>query len=442
MTPSKFNFFQHWYPLTPIADLRPDYPIAATVLGVKIVLWKPRQAETYRAFLDRCPHRLAPLSEGRIDEQSGYLMCSYHGWQFDQRGVCQSVPQAEANFQPAKQAQLCATVLPSQIANDLFWVWPDPNSADLAAQTPLPLSPQVDASKGFVWDSYVRDLEYDWQTLVENVVDPSHVPFAHHGLQGNRSQAGPLPVQVTQFTAERIEAKTKGRLNTQIVFEPPCRVEYAITLGTSGKRVGLVTYCIPTVPGKCRIVAQFPRNFALTLHRLTPRWWVHVKIRNAVLDGDMILLQQQQQKLQQQTQTQDWKSAYTLPTSADKFVIKFRQWFDRYCQGRLPWSTCSAESRAATPRDRRQMLDRYHQHTQHCQSCRKALKSIRYLQWGFLVYFILSLMIVALLPDQQRFLPGLPLLTFALLGLGAAAWLRFSLEPKFYFVDYIHAEHS
>ena len=86
------------------------------------------------------------------------------------------------------------------------------------------------------------------------------------------------------------------------------------------------------------------------------------------------------------------------------------------------------------------MLDRYHQHTQHCHSCRKALKSIRYLQWGLLVYFILSLTIVALLPDQLRFLPGLPIMALALLGLSAAAWLRFFLEPKFYFVDYIHAE--
>jgi phenylpropionate dioxygenase-like ring-hydroxylating dioxygenase large terminal subunit len=186
---SDFNFFQNWYPVTPIADLQPEYPTPVTILGVKMVIWKPRNSETYRVFLDQCPHRLAPLSEGRVDEQSGHLMCSYHGWQFDGEGVCQSVPQADPDFQPTQQPQLCVTALPSREANDLFWIWPDPMSADLASQTPLSLSPQIDAEKGFVWDSYVRDLEYDWQTLVENVVDPSHVPFAHHGLQGNRAQA-------------------------------------------------------------------------------------------------------------------------------------------------------------------------------------------------------------------------------------------------------------
>jgi phenylpropionate dioxygenase-like ring-hydroxylating dioxygenase large terminal subunit len=131
-----------------------------------MVIWKPRSAEIYRVFLDQCPHRLAPLSEGRVDEQSGHLMCSYHGWQFDGEGVCQSVPQADSNFQPT-HPQLCVTILPSREANDLFWIWPDPMSADLASQTPLPLSPQIDAKKGFVWDSYVRDLEYDWQTLAD-----------------------------------------------------------------------------------------------------------------------------------------------------------------------------------------------------------------------------------------------------------------------------------
>jgi phenylpropionate dioxygenase-like ring-hydroxylating dioxygenase large terminal subunit len=439
---TEFNFFQHWYPLTPVADLRQDYPTAVTVLGVRIVIWKPRNGETYRAFLDQCPHRLAPLSEGRVDDQSGHLMCSYHGWQFDSQGVCQSIPQAEPHFQSAQQPQLCATVLPSQVVNDLFWVWLDPDSVDLANQTPLPLSPQVDASKGFVWDSYVRDLEYSWQTLVENVVDPTHVFFAHHGIQGNRSQAVPLPIKINQSTPERIEATTEGRFRTKITFEPPCRVEYAISVGNSGKQIGLVTYCIPTVPGKCRIVAQFPRNFAQRMHRLIPRWWSHVKTRNAVLDGDMILLQQQEQILQQQTQIHDWKTAYKLPTPADRFVIEFRRWFDRYCQGQLPWLSSSLAIATTPATDRRQILDRYHQHTQHCQSCRNALKSIRRWQWGLLAYWILSLIIVVLLPDQQRFLPGLPLLAIALLGLGIAAWLKFVLEPQFYFIDYIHAERS
>lgn len=40
---------------------------------------RPTTTTLYRAFQDRCPHRLAPLSEGIVDAQSGDLYCNYHG---------------------------------------------------------------------------------------------------------------------------------------------------------------------------------------------------------------------------------------------------------------------------------------------------------------------------------------------------------------------------
>ena len=208
---SEFNFFQQWYPISPVEDLDPKRPTPVTLLGLGLVIWKPSNANQYCVFLDQCPHRLAPLSEGRVDEKTGHLMCSYHGWQFDPQGTCTYVPQAEnPNLIAKDQHQLCAVAFPCQQENGLLWVWPDALSADIAKSKPLPLSPQVDASKGFVWSSFVRDLEYDWQTLVENVADPSHVPFAHHGVQGNREQARPLPIDIVQSTRELIEATSRG----------------------------------------------------------------------------------------------------------------------------------------------------------------------------------------------------------------------------------------
>ncbi|KKD35678.1 Rieske 2Fe-2S domain-containing protein [Limnoraphis robusta] len=440
---SKFNFFQNWYPLSPVEDLDPERPTPVTLLGLNLVIWKPKSSQTYQVFLDQCPHRLAPLSEGRIDEKTGNLMCSYHGWQFDEQGICTTIPQAEKPEIISKNKQnFCVRKFPTQEANDLLWVWADPNSSEQAANTPLPLSPQIDASQGFVWSSYVRDLEYDWQTLVENVADPSHVPFAHHGVQGNRNQAIPIPIKIIQSTASLIEAKTQGRFNTTITFEAPCRLEYAIEFGTDGKQVGLVTYCLPVSPGKSRIVAQFPRNFDKTLHRIIPRWWTHLKIRNLVLDGDMIFLHQQERFLQQKQQTESWKTAYKLPTEADHLVIEFRKWFDQYSQGKLPWEEVgiSQAETLSLPKTRREILDRYHQHTQHCSSCRGALKAVKRWQIGLIVYFAIALSSAAILPDHWRLTVGLPLVITALASLGIYTGLKYGLEPQFYFIDYIHAE--
>lgn len=119
-----FNFFQHWYPISPIEDLDPTIPTSVVLLGQRVVVWKPPTSNQYRVFLDQCPHRLAPLSEGRVDEKTGHLMCSYHGWQFDAQGVCTHIPQADdPDLVTKNREQYCVTSLPTQEANGLLWVW-------------------------------------------------------------------------------------------------------------------------------------------------------------------------------------------------------------------------------------------------------------------------------------------------------------------------------
>ncbi|MGB3640032.1 MAG: Rieske 2Fe-2S domain-containing protein [Rivularia sp. (in: cyanobacteria)] len=441
---SEFNFFQHWYPVSPVEDIDPQKPTPVTVLGIRLVIWKPKSSD-YRVFLDKCPHRLAPLSEGRVDEKTGNLMCSYHGWEFDAEGICTRIPQAEnPQLLSKNQKNLCAVTLPVRQQNDLLWVWLDANSPQLATDTPLPLSPQVDASKGFVWSSYVRDLEYDWQTLVENVADPSHVPFTHHGVIGNRQQASSILLEIIKSTPDLIEVNYSGRFQSTITFEPPCRLEYTTHIGNEGKQFGLVTYCIPTYPGKSRIVVQNTRNFATNLDRFIPLWWDHIKIRNSLIDGDMILLHQQEHFLQERQSVETWKTAYQLATNADRLIIEFRNWFDKYSQGKLPWDKAGIEvpqNSTLTINDNRQeLLDRYTQHTQNCSSCRKALKNFQSLQVFCVGYFAIIISVVATLPDAFRIKIGLPLMLTGLLSLAAFAGLKFWLIPQFYFQDYLHSE--
>ncbi len=436
---SEFNFFQHWYPISPIEDLNSKIPTPVTILGIRLVVWKPKSSD-YQVFLDQCPHRLAPLSEGRIDE-TGNLMCSYHGWQFDSQGICTHIPQADnPDLVTKNQHNLCVAALPVKQEQDLLWVWLDADSKEQAANTPLPLSPLIDASQGFVWSTFVRDLEYDWQTLVENVADPSHVPFAHHGIQGNREKASPIPIKIEQSTQNLIEVTIDKGFKSKITFEPPCRLEYAIAFGNEGKKLGLLTYCIPTTPGKSRIIGFFPRNFAKTVHKLVPRWWDHIQNRNQVIDGDMILLQQQEYLLQKKG-VKSWNTAYKMPTTADRLVIEFRNWFHKYSNGELPWKKVGIDTVNYTSinDNREAVLNRYKQHTQHCSSCQGALKNIQRLQIVLLGYFAITVAFVAILPDAMRLKLGLPLIISALLGLSVYSWLKFWLVPKFYFVDYIHA---
>ena len=67
-------------------------------------IWKDGH-NAWQAFLDVCPHRLIPLSEGRITDNKE-LQCAYHGWLFESSGKCTAIPQGGNVNNP----RTCATV--------------------------------------------------------------------------------------------------------------------------------------------------------------------------------------------------------------------------------------------------------------------------------------------------------------------------------------------
>lgn len=95
----KFDWFAEWYPVMQVCDLDKRVPIAKKVLGLDLVVWWDRNENAWKVFDDSCPHRLAPLSEGRID-QWGRLQCVYHGWCFNGSGDCKFIPQAPPDGPP------------------------------------------------------------------------------------------------------------------------------------------------------------------------------------------------------------------------------------------------------------------------------------------------------------------------------------------------------
>lgn len=95
----KFDWFAEWYPVMPVCDLDKKVPTGKKVLGLDLVVWWDRNENAWKVFDDSCPHRLAPLSEGRID-QWGRLQCVYHGWCFNGSGDCKFIPQAPPDGPP------------------------------------------------------------------------------------------------------------------------------------------------------------------------------------------------------------------------------------------------------------------------------------------------------------------------------------------------------
>ncbi|CAM9810843.1 unnamed protein product, partial [Phaeothamnion confervicola] len=145
----RFEWFRQWYPLRAVDFLDVSRPHAVQLLGRELVLWNDGAA--WRCYEDACPHRMAPLSEGRV-ERDGSLMCAYHAWRFaGPDGRCVDIPQSPPEVKQKHQSMpsACARSYPVNVAQGIIFVWPESGPAAEAAsaeQSP-PLIPELDDSE-------------------------------------------------------------------------------------------------------------------------------------------------------------------------------------------------------------------------------------------------------------------------------------------------------
>lgn len=90
-TPLTRSVGARWWPIALSEQVSDQAPLGAFYEGEPIVLYRDGQRQV-RALEDRCPHRRAPLSLGRITPD-GQLQCGYHGWTYDGlSGRCTAIP--------------------------------------------------------------------------------------------------------------------------------------------------------------------------------------------------------------------------------------------------------------------------------------------------------------------------------------------------------------
>ncbi|KAK4371620.1 hypothetical protein RND71_011095 [Anisodus tanguticus] len=378
----KFDWYAQWYPIMPICDLDKRRPHGKKVMGIDVVVWWDRNEKEWKVMDDSCPHRLAPLSEGRID-QWGRLQCVYHGWCFNGSGDCKFIPQAPRDGPPVHTSKrACATVYPSCVQNEILWFWPnsDPLYKDIYLTKRPPYIPELDDSS-FSKSFIVRDISYGYELLIENLMDPAHA---------DREGGRPLDITVTKLDVNGITANQGPGRNT---FVPPCMYYSSFSFGgphgktsaeSSGavqekpsaekkKKAILVFICIPVSPAHSRIIFSTPRNFAVWADLIIPRWIFHLG-QNLILDSDTYLLHVEEHKLKE-IGSYNWLKACYVPTKADAIVVAFRRWLNKYAGGEVDWRGKYNGDLPPTP-PREQLLDRYWTHTVNCTSCNLAYKGL------------------------------------------------------------------
>ncbi|GMG98786.1 hypothetical protein Nepgr_000626 [Nepenthes gracilis] len=454
---SKFTWRDHWYPVSLIEDLDPRLPTPFQLLGRDIVLWFDKSTSQWVALEDRCPHRLAPLSEGRIDE-NGDLQCSYHGWSFNGYGSCTRIPQASSEGPEAravKSTRACATRLPTMVSQGLLFVWPNENGLERASITKPPTLPDDFDKPDFATVTIQRDLYYAYDTLMENVSDPSHIDFAHHKVTGRRDRAKPLPFKVESSGPWGFGGSNNDNPRITAKFIAPCyymnKIEIDTKLPAVGNQKWVIWICsfnIPMAPGKTRSIVCSARNFfqftvpGPAWWQVVPRWFEHWT-SNKVYDGDMIVLQGQEKIfLSKSTEAsvdvnKEYSKITFTPTQADRLVLAFRNWMRRHGNGQPEWfGSTTQQPLPSTILSKRQMLDRFEQHTLKCSSCKQAYSNFQTLQ-KVLIGVTIIFSTTAGIPSELQSRIILSALATVSAGL---AYALHEFQKNFVFVDYVHAE--
>lgn len=162
-------------------------PLRRQLLGDFVVLYRT-EAGAAVALADVCPHRLLPLSMGRVVGDA--LQCGYHGMTFDAGGQCVHIP-----GQPRIPANARVRSYPVAEHMGLIWLWPgDPAAADPGRIFDLPQYHDPD------WRAVAGDalpVAASYLSLADNLCDPAHVTFVHQSTLGTLAGQD-VPVRTEQ----------------------------------------------------------------------------------------------------------------------------------------------------------------------------------------------------------------------------------------------------
>ncbi|MGO9454587.1 MAG: Rieske 2Fe-2S domain-containing protein [Candidatus Binataceae bacterium] len=192
-----------WYMAGWSGDFAQDHLTAVTMLDEPIVIYRRNDGAPV-ALQDRCCHRFAPLSKGRVEGDD--VRCMYHGLKFAPSGKCIEIP-----GQPKIPPQACVRIYPIVDNYSGAWIWMgDPALADES------LIPDFVGIEDPRWVMKPGRMDYNanYFLINDNLLDLSHIPFLHRKSLG----ATLTPQGVSRPVVTRLERSV--RIQNWITSEP------------------------------------------------------------------------------------------------------------------------------------------------------------------------------------------------------------------------------
>ncbi len=182
-----------WYVAAFSADVQPGKCLARRFLDEPVVLFRT-QAGRLSALIDRCSHRAMPLSAGHVDGE--VIRCAYHGLEFSATGACERIP-GQQRIPVAAHVR----AYPVVERDALIWIWMgDPDKADPQA---IMANPEHQ-DPAWSWRPYTMHVKANWQLLVDNILDLTHVAYIHANTIGGSPQTHFSADVSVQFDGEQV----------------------------------------------------------------------------------------------------------------------------------------------------------------------------------------------------------------------------------------------
>lgn len=162
---------RYWMPIAALTEFEKSAIKPVRLMGEDLVLYKDLKG-TFGLVDRHCAHRRADLSYGFVEECG--LRCNYHGWLYDEAGLCIQQPYEdtaapEAHFKDRVRLKS----YPVESRAGLIWAYLGPQ--------PAPLVPDWEP---FTWQNGFRqivfaDVPCNWFQCQENSIDPLHFEWMH-----------------------------------------------------------------------------------------------------------------------------------------------------------------------------------------------------------------------------------------------------------------------
>lgn len=166
----------YWYVAAEEQELAKE-PLARTILNENIVLFRTHDGNI-AALQDLCPHRLVPLSMGKVTELG--LKCGYHSLTFAPSGNCVLAPGCDRIPHLARVKSY-----PLLQKYGWIWIWMGEPAAASPDKLPTLIAPYFDGkwahARGY---TYMRG---NYELVTDNLLDATHADTVHPGTLGSEN---------------------------------------------------------------------------------------------------------------------------------------------------------------------------------------------------------------------------------------------------------------